>query len=127
MDSVNRQRLEHMTGGPLGTDVEGTFNRIQGHAFAVNGESHPTGWILSMAHELAYLSSRVAELEKLHDPIPESNIEGPQNLDKVKVQFKGAIHNAVFLGFTPKSWFRVRLDGESQVRVVSPDKVTVDG
>ena len=127
MDSVNRQRMEHMTGGPLGSDVEGTFNRIQGHAFAVNGESHPTGWILSMAHELAYLSSRVAELEKIDDPIPESDVSGPQNLDRVKVKIKDEVLGAVFLGFTPKSWFRVRLDGESRVRVVPPSKVFVDG
>jgi len=121
MDNVNRQRLEHMIGGPLSEHLERAFDRIEVQARAANGESHPRGWILAMCNEIAYLSGRIAQMEQKEDPAP------PPNLENLVVKIKDVSHPAVFLGFSPKGWYRVRLEGEDRIRVIPPSKVNVDG
>ena len=125
MDSVNRQRMEHMTGGPISEHVFKAFNRIENQAFAASGESHPSGWILALCNEVSFLSGRIAELETEDEFIQEGIDSAPDA--NLQVFIKGESYPAVFLGMTPKGYYRVRLDGETKVRVVAPDKVNTDG
>jgi len=122
MDSVNRQRMEHMTGGPISEHVFKAFNRIENQAFAASGESHPSGWILALCNEVSFLSGRIAELET-----QEEEASLPEHAKNLQVFIKGECYPAEFLGMTPKGYYRVRLDGEEKVRVVAPDKVNMDG
>ena len=122
MDSVNRQRLEHMTGGPISEHVFKAFNRIENQAFAASGESHPSGWILALCNEVSFLSGRIAELET-----QEEKTSLPEHAANLQVFIKGEAYPAEFLGMTPKGYYRVRIDGEEKVRVVAPDKVNTDG
>ena len=125
MDRVNHERMEHMLGGPVSGHLVNSFNRLENQAAVASAETHPSGWILALCNELAFLSGRVGELEKGTDQDTPSPSE-ESNLEELMVSIKGDIYRAAFMGMTEKGYYRVRLVGEDKIRVVAPDKVTTD-
>lgn len=125
MDNVNRERMQHMLGGPLSEHIHRSFGRLENQAKMATAETHPSGWILALCSEISLLSGRIAELENVDDP-EDSSVEQIHAGESINVNVKGQMFRSKFLGVTPTGLIRVQVEGEDRVRVVRPDKVFKD-